>query len=129
MNDTTVQIHRAGDTNVTYSDSQNHQVYFTPAALKFLQTKVAEQACCIGIRLDIEKKGCSGLAYVIEYVEQAQDNDADFSSENSDLCIFIANREFDNKYNTLKIVNQVTVDYTQQGLNKKLVFHNPAATR
>lgn len=128
MTESIVKIHRATDNSVAFSDQHDHAVYLTPAALNYLEAKTARQAQCIGLRIGLEEKGCSGLAYTVDYVQQAGDNDTVFTADKSDIHLFVTNSRFNDKVDILQIVNKTTIDYVQQGLNKKLVFNNAVAS-
>lgn len=82
--------------------------------------KIRQQLACrgygLGIRIGIRTTGCSGLAYVLEYVDQPQPTD--HCIEIDDCKIFI-----DPKHATY--VAGMNVDYVRQGLNEGFEFSNP----
>ncbi|MFY7698138.1 MAG: HesB/IscA family protein [Legionella sp.] len=73
-----------------------------------------------GIRLSVKKTGCSGLSYVVDYVEQPSDNDLVMPIQ--DRYIVCIDK---NSYPYLKGIN---IDYIRHGLNYKFVFNNPNQT-
>ena len=70
----------------------------------------------LGIRLGIRTTGCSGLAYVLEYVDQVAGDDIAY-----DMTDFVI--VMDPKSQTL--LKDVEIDYVRQGLNEGFEFRNP----
>lgn len=70
----------------------------------------------IGIRLGIKTTGCSGLAYVLEYVDVKQDTDIVFTSNNINIYI-------DPK--SLPYLSDLEINWKKQGLNEGFEFNNP----
>lgn len=73
-----------------------------------------------GLRISLKKTGCSGLSYVIDYVNSKTDDDVIINLEN-DKFILIEKKNF-------PILQGVKIDYVQQGINHKFVFENPNQT-
>ena len=70
----------------------------------------------LGIRLGVKTTGCSGLAYVLEYVDNPADTDLCYDS--SGCKIFV-----DPKSSVY--LEGLTVDYVRKGLNEGFEFSNP----
>jgi len=70
----------------------------------------------IGIRIGVRTTGCSGLAYVLEYVDVLQPGDVALADNHTTVIV-------DKK--SLPIVDGITVDYVRQGLNEGFEFINP----
>ena len=70
----------------------------------------------IGIRIGVRTTGCSGLAYVLEYVDALQPDDVVMTDNYTNVVI-------DKK--SLPIIDGITVDYVRQGLNEGFEFINP----
>ena len=90
------------------------------AARQHILTYLRKQPTARGIRLSVKKTGCSGLSYVVDYVEAAHADDLHIAL--NDLYTVYIDRL---SYPYLK---GVQVDYVQQGLNYKFVFSNPNQT-
>ena len=71
-----------------------------------------------GIRLGVKTTGCSGLAYVLEYVQEYQPSDTDINYAQQDFVVLV------DKKNEVYL-RGVTVDYVRQGLNEGFEFINP----
>ena len=70
----------------------------------------------LGIKLGVRTTGCSGLAYVLEYVDNLQDGD---DAELHDGFSIVINKK-DQPY-----LAGLEVDYVRQGLNEGFEFRNP----
>ena len=70
----------------------------------------------LGIRIGVKTTGCSGLAYVLEYVDVADEHDNIF--ESNDCKIFVDPK-------SLIYLQGLTVDYVRNGLNEGFEFTNP----
>ncbi len=95
-------------------------ITFSEMAIRHVLSYLAKQNESKGIRLSVKKTGCSGLSYVVDYVEAPLADDVVTPLNNSYLvCI-------DKKsYPYLKGMH---VDYVKQGLNYKFIFNNPNQT-
>jgi iron-sulfur cluster assembly protein len=88
----------------------------TEAAAKKIKQNLARRGSGIGIRIGIRTTGCSGLAYVLEYVDRVNDEDTVFTSQDVNIIV-------DAK--SLPILGNLDVDYVRQGLNEGFEFNNP----
>jgi iron-sulfur cluster assembly protein len=71
-----------------------------------------------GIRIGIRTTGCSGLAYVLEYVKDIKFNPFDDCIRYPDFRIFVSVK--DSLY-----LRGTTLDYVRNGLNEGFDFKNP----
>jgi iron-sulfur cluster assembly protein len=71
-----------------------------------------------GIRLGVKTTGCSGLAYVLEYVQEYKSSDSDINYAQQDFVVLV------DKKNDVYLKG-ITVDYVRQGLNEGFEFINP----
>ena len=88
----------------------------TETASKKIKQNLARRGTGVGIRIGIRTTGCSGLAYVLEYVDQINDEDTVFTSQDVKVIV-------DAK--SLPILGDLDVDYVRQGLNEGFEFTNP----
>jgi len=70
----------------------------------------------VGIRLGVRTTGCSGLAYKLEFVDQAVGEDLRFDSHG--VAIFVDPK-------SLPYIDGTELDYTREGLNEGFKFQNP----
>jgi iron-sulfur cluster assembly protein len=85
------------------------------AAIK-VQQNLARRGRGFGIRLGVKTTGCSGLAYVLEYVDQPREEDMSFVDKA--IHIFVDPK-------SLAYVDGVEIDYVRKGLNEGFEFTNP----
>jgi iron-sulfur cluster assembly protein len=72
----------------------------------------------LGIRLAVKTSGCSGMAYVMEFVDESEDGDQIFEDRGVKVII-------DPK--SLVYLDGTEVDYGKEGLNEGFQFNNPNA--
>ncbi|MEN8214677.1 MAG: iron-sulfur cluster assembly protein IscA, partial [Pseudomonadota bacterium] len=70
------------------------------------------------VRLGVKTSGCSGMAYVIEFVDEANDDDAIFEDHGVKVII-------DKK--SLLYLDGTELDFAKEGLNEGFKFNNPNA--
>jgi iron-sulfur cluster assembly protein len=88
----------------------------TEVAVRKIQQNLQRRGSGIGIRIGTRTTGCSGLAYVLEYVDEPKEADQVFEVDTFKIVV-------DPK--SLPIVDGITVDYVRQGLNEGFEFINP----
>ena len=90
----------------------------TETAAKKIQQNLAKRGVGIGIRIGVKTTGCSGLAYVLEYVDDRWEGATSYLQTGFEILV-------DNK--DLPYLEGMTVDYVRQGLNEGFEFINPNA--
>lgn len=70
----------------------------------------------IGLRLGIKTTGCSGLAYKMEYVDEARPEDLLF--EQHGVRVFVDPE-------SMQFIDGTEVDFVREGLNEGFKFVNP----
>ncbi|QMV13511.1 iron-sulfur cluster assembly protein IscA [Vibrio spartinae] len=71
----------------------------------------------IGLRLGVKTTGCSGMAYVLEFVDDLNEEE-DQVFENHGVKIIIDAK-------SLVYLDGTQLDYVKQGLNEGFEFNNP----
>jgi len=92
-------------------------ISFTDTARNKIQKLVTAKNYA-GIRLGVKTTGCSGLAYVLEYVKEYKDESYVINYAQPDFVVLVNQK--DNIY-----LQNMTVDYVRQGLNEGFEFKNP----
>jgi iron-sulfur cluster assembly protein len=72
----------------------------------------------IGLRIGIKTTGCSGMAYVLEFVDEVAEDDEVFESQGVKVIV-------DPK--SLVYLDGTQVDFAKEGLNEGFQFSNPNA--
>lgn len=70
----------------------------------------------MGIRIGVKTTGCSGLAYVLEYVDTVYEQDRIFESQGVHVYV-------DAK--SLNYITGLEMDWVKNGLNEGFEFRNP----
>ncbi|MGD8525389.1 MAG: iron-sulfur cluster assembly protein IscA [Thioalkalispiraceae bacterium] len=69
-----------------------------------------------GLRLGVKTTGCSGMAYVLEFVDEIEETDKVFESNGVKIIV-------DPK--SLIYIDGTELDYGKEGLNEGFKFNNP----
>ena len=93
-------------------------VTLTTSAAARVQKFLASRGKGIGLRLGVKTSGCSGMAYTLEFVDEAAPEDVIFDSNGVKVLIDPA---------SLVYLDGTEVDYAKEGLNEGLKFSNPNA--
>jgi iron-sulfur cluster assembly protein len=88
----------------------------TSTASKKIQTNLARRGQGMGIRLGVRTTGCSGLAYVLEYIDTVNPEDIAFEQDGFVVVVDPKSSAY---------LDGVEIDYVRQGLNEGFEFNNP----
>lgn len=91
-------------------------ISMTEAAAQHVRRSLEGRGKGEGIRLGVRTTGCSGLAYVLEFVDEQAAEDLVF--ENFGVKVFIDPK-------SLSYLDGTELDFTREGLNEGFKFNNP----
>lgn len=91
-------------------------VTLTESAAQRVQTFLNNRGKGIGLRLGIKTSGCSGLAYVLEFVDSLNEDDQVFEQHGVKVIV-------DAK--SLVYLDGTELDFVKEGLNEGFKFRNP----
>lgn len=91
-------------------------ITLTDIASSKIKKQLERRKSGVGIRLGVKTTGCSGLAYVLEFVDIVDENDLMFESNGCKLFV-------DPK--SIVYMQGMIVDYVRNGLNEGFEFRNP----
>ena len=94
-------------------------VTLTPLALERVQRFLQRDPAALGLRLGVERTGCSGWGHVADLARDRRDGDAVLEQEG--VRIFVDAQ-------SLPLVDGTRIDFARQGLSEGFVFDNPNAT-
>ncbi len=86
------------------------------AAVHHVKKHLQNRGKGVGIRLGVKTTGCSGLSYVLEFVDGYNEEDEVFAQDGFSLVV-------DPK--SLSYLNGTELDYAKEGLNEGFKFNNP----
>lgn len=81
-----------------------------------IQKQLTKRGSGLGLRLGVKKSGCSGYAYVLDYVDDTSENDQIFDSAGVKIVVNEAD---------LPALQGIEIDYQREGLNAAFKFNNP----
>ena len=93
-------------------------IMLTESAADRVRLHLAQRGAGLGLRLGIKKTGCSGFAYVVNYADQINADDAVFEAKGVKVVVDPA---------SLPLIDGTLVDFVKQGLNEAFKFQNPKA--
>lgn len=91
----------------------------TKAAITQLRRIISEQPDCIGLRIGIAQRGCSGLTYTLNLTKEKHKHDLEIVQDN--IRIFL-----DTKAQLSLLGSEM--DYKTDRLKSEFVFNNPNVT-
>lgn len=91
-------------------------ITLTEAAANHVRSFLENRGNGAGIRLAVRTSGCSGMAYVLEFADQQEEDDHIFEQLGVKVLI-------DPK--SLLYLDGTELDYTKEGLNEGFKFNNP----
>ncbi|CAH8189342.1 MULTISPECIES: iron-sulfur cluster assembly protein IscA [Vibrio] len=93
-------------------------ITLTEAAANRVRAFLDNRGKGVGLRLGVKTTGCSGMAYVLEFVDELNDEDQVFEDHGVKVII-------DAK--SLVYLSGTQLDYVKEGLNEGFEFNNPNA--
>jgi iron-sulfur cluster assembly protein len=91
-------------------------ITMTQAAANHVRRYLDNRGKGVGIRLGVRTSGCSGMAYVLEFVDALGADDAVFEDHGVKVIV-------DPK--SLLYLDGTELDYAREGLNEGFKFNNP----
>ncbi len=91
-------------------------VTLSESAARHVSNFISKRGKGVGIRLGVKTSGCSGMAYKLEFVDEAHDEDLIFESHGVKVVV-------DPK--SLAYLEGTELDFVREGLNEGFKFNNP----
>ena len=88
----------------------------TKSAATQVAAFIANRGKGLGLRLGVKTSGCSGMAYILEFVDQINDDDLIFDTDGVNIIV-------DKK--SLVYLDGTELDFIQEGLDEGFQFNNP----
>ena len=93
-------------------------IQLTELASKKVKSLLAQRGKGVGIRIGVKTTGCSGLAYVLEYVDKYEPEDGVTNFAQPDFVVLVDAK-------SLAYLDGLTIDWQKKGLNEGFEFINP----
>jgi iron-sulfur cluster assembly protein len=91
-------------------------ITMTEAAAQRVKGFLEQRGKGVGLRLGVRTSGCSGMAYVLEFVDDIDDSDLVFEDHGVKVVV-------DQK--SLVYLDGTELDFAKEGLNEGFRFNNP----
>ena len=91
-------------------------ITMSDSAAQRVQAFLTNRGKGLGLRLGVRTSGCSGMAYVLEFVDEANDDDIVFEDKGIKVII-------DGK--SPVYLDGTELDFVKEGLNEGFKFNNP----
>ena len=91
-------------------------ITLTETAAERVQDFLDNRGKGLGLRVGIKTSGCSGMAYVLEFIDETEEGDKVFESQGVKIIV-------DAK--SLLYIDGTELDYGKEGLNEGFQFNNP----
>lgn len=91
-------------------------ISLSDSAATRIQSFLVNRGKGLGLRLGVRTSGCSGMAYVLEFVDEIQPGDQVFDDKGVKVIV-------DGK--SLVYLDGTELDFVKEGLNEGFKFNNP----
>ena len=91
-------------------------ITLTESAAERVQKFLSNRGKGLGLRLGVKTTGCSGMAYVLEFVDAVEPEDQVFESHGVQVIV---------NPKSLVYLDGTELDYGKEGLNEGFKFNNP----
>ena len=91
-------------------------ITMTETAAKHIDSHLAKRGKGLGVRLGVRTSGCSGMAYVLEFVDDVSEGDQLFEDQGIKIIV-------DEK--SMLYLDGTQLDFVKEGLNEGFKFENP----
>lgn len=91
-------------------------ISMTPAAAQHVRHYIDSRGKGVGIRLGVRTNGCSGLSYVLEFVDEPNPEDEVFPA--GEVALYVDPK-------SLSYLDGTELDFAKEGLNEGFRFNNP----
>lgn len=93
-------------------------IHVTDIAKKKIINLLSKRGGGAGIRIGVKTTGCSGLAYVLEYIDRIEYDETTIVYGQGEFSVVV-----DKKHEPY--LDGMTIDFVRQGLNEGFEFQNP----
>ena len=91
-------------------------ITLTDAAADRVKSFLEKRGKGVGLRLGVRTSGCSGMAYVLEFVDEVDEGDLVFEDHGVKVIV-------DPK--SMVYIDGTELDFAREGLNEGFKFNNP----
>lgn len=93
-------------------------ITITEIAAEKIKSNLVKRAFGVGVRIGVRATGCSGMAYVLEYMDTVPVTKDWFKHQYYDATVWVNSKD-------LVYLDGMQIDYVRSGLNEGFEFRNP----
>jgi iron-sulfur cluster assembly protein len=98
--------------------TEKNMISLTDKAAEKVKQQIAQRGRGVGISIGVKTTGCSGLAYVLEYMDRAPATRDWMRYENNGAIVWVNGKD-------VVYLNGLEIDWVRNGLNEGFDFKNP----
>ena len=91
-------------------------ISLTEPAAERVRNYLEARGSGVGLRIGVQKTGCNGFAYVVNYADDVNEDDRVFEDRGVTVVV---------DEESLKLIDGTEVDFIKEGLNEAFRFRNP----
>ncbi|GAB4344632.1 MAG: iron-sulfur cluster assembly protein IscA [Gammaproteobacteria bacterium] len=91
-------------------------VTLTDAAAERVRSFLVNQPGKAGLRVGVKPAGCSGLSYIMDFADEAGEDDTVFEDHGIKVIV---------DSDSLPYIDGMVLDFSKEGLNEGFTFNNP----
>lgn len=92
-------------------------ITLTEKAIEHAKRSLEKRGSGVGVRIGTRNSGCSGFAYVVEFIDQVPEEFM-FAFDNGGLQVYVDPKDY-------VYLDGMKLDYVKKGLNEGFEFINP----
>jgi iron-sulfur cluster assembly protein len=98
------------------SGEKTMTINITESAASQVCRQLEKRGSGMGLRLGVRKSGCTGFAYVVDFADEASQDDQVF--EQNGIKVLIKKEDLD-------YLDGITIDFRREGISEAFRFDNP----
>jgi len=91
-------------------------IMLTEKAASQVAKQLSKRGSGLGLKLGVKKAGCTGFAYVVDYADAIEADDAVFEQHGVKVIV---------KNDDMSYLDGVEIDFRREGISEAFKFHNP----
>ena len=91
-------------------------ITLTDAAADRVKSFLQQRGKGLGLRLGVRTSGCSGMAYVLEFIDELDEGDVVFEAQGVTVVV---------DPQSMVYIDGTELDFAKEGLNEGFKFNNP----
>ena len=94
-------------------------ITLSDSAAERIRSYLSRRGHGVGLRLRLQRTGCSGYSYMVDYADEQLDDDVSFADKGVSVLVSV---------DELGLLDGTHIDFVRDGLNEMFRFKNPNAS-